>query len=218
MTCFVVPPTAQPFIDIAALLSFNGSAALSPALVTSTGIIDGISISRYTASSDGLTTSNDRPGVRLSISDYQATDRYVVFGCHGLYSGIVASPVIISSRTQRLAGELLIVFIRVLFILMLTLHLVAPLVPVLVIPQTDPNCSNTLISWSTPSSDRSITSYSVYRDGVSIYNGPNTTNQFTDNTQLNINTVYEYSVVAISCAGTSTAGVKSISLESELTC
>ena len=52
----------------------------------------------------------------------------------------------------------------------------------------------------------------MYRDGVSIYNGPNTINQFTDNTQLNINTVYEYSVVAISCAGTSTAGVKSIRL------
>ena len=55
----------------------------------------------------------------------------------------------------------------------------------------------------------------MYRDGVSIYNGPNTINQFTDNTQLNIDTVYEYSVVAISCAGTSTAGVKSISIESE---
>ena len=55
----------------------------------------------------------------------------------------------------------------------------------------------------------------MYRDGVSIYNGPNTINQFTDNTQLNINTVYEYSVVAISCAGTSTAGVKSIKIGSE---
>ena len=54
----------------------------------------------------------------------------------------------------------------------------------------------------------------MYRDGVSIYNGSNTTNQFTDNTQLNINTVYEYSVVAISCAGTSTAGVKSIKIGS----
>ena len=52
----------------------------------------------------------------------------------------------------------------------------------------------------------------MYRNGVSIYNGPNTINQFTDNTQLNINTVYEYSVVAISCAGSSTAGVKSVKL------
>ena len=56
----------------------------------------------------------------------------------------------------------------------------------------------------------------MYRDGVYIYNGPNTINQFTDNTQLNINTIYEYSIVAISCAGNSTAGVKSVSIESEL--
>ena len=55
----------------------------------------------------------------------------------------------------------------------------------------------------------------MYRDGVFIYNGPNTINQFTDNTQLNISTVYEYSVVAISCAGTSTAGVKSVSIGGE---
>ena len=57
----------------------------------------------------------------------------------------------------------------------------------------------------------------MYRDGVSIYNGSNTTNQFTDNTQLNINTVYEYSVVAISCAGNSTTGVKSIRI-GDITC
>ena len=69
--------------------------------------------------------------------------------------------------------------------------------------------------WSTPSSDRSITSYSVYRDGVSIYNGSNIINQFIDYTLLNINAVYEYSVVAISCAGNSTAGVNSTRIRSE---
>ena len=46
-----------------------------------------------------------------------------------------------------------------------------------------------------------------------IYNESN--NDIID-TQLNINTVYEYSVVAISCAGNSTAGVKSISTGGEL--
>ena len=107
MTCFVVPPTAQQFIDIAALLSFNGSAAATPSIITNNDVLEGIDISRYTASSDGLTISNERPGVRLSISDYQATDGYIVFGCHGLYSGLVSSPVIISNRTQRLARELL---------------------------------------------------------------------------------------------------------------
>ena len=47
----------------------------------------------------------------------------------------------------------------------------------------------------------------MYRDDTLIYTGPNTTNQYTDNTQLSISTVYEYSVVAVSCVGTSTAGV-----------
>ena len=110
MTCFVVPPTAQQFIDIAALLSFNGSAAATPSIITNNDVLEGIDISRYTASSDGLTISNERPGVRLSISDYQASDGFIVFGCHGLYSGLTSSPVIISGRTQRLARKLQIVF------------------------------------------------------------------------------------------------------------
>ena len=94
-------------------------------------------------------------------------------------------------------------------------YLDPPSSPLVTLSQTDISCSNTLISWSTPSSDRSITSYSVYRDSILIYNGLDTTNQFTDNTQLSINTVYEYSVVAINCAGNSTAGVNSISIGSE---
>ena len=76
-------------------------------------------------------------------------------------------------------------------------------------------CSDPLISWSTPSSDRSITSYSVYLNGDSIYNGSNTINQYTDIGLLYFSIVHVYSVVAISCAGTSTAGVKSISRKSE---
>ena len=98
-------------------------------------------------------------------------------------------------------------------ITILTSRIDPPSSPVVTLSQTDNSCSNTLISWSTPSSDRSVTSYSVYRDGVSVYNG--TDNQYSDNTQLNINTVYEYSVVAISCAGNSTAGVMSVSLGGE---
>ena len=97
---------------------------------------------------------------------------------------------------------------------MFILFYLVPSSPVVTLSQTDNSCSNTLISWSTPSSDRSITSYSVYRDGVSVYNGP--VNQTIDNTQLNISTVYEYSVVAISCAGNSTAGVKSIRIGGEI--
>ena len=57
----------------------------------------------------------------------------------------------------------------------------------------------------------------MYRDDTLIYTGPNTTNQYTDNTQLSISTVYEYSVVAVSCAGNSTAGVKSVTIGGDIT-
>ena len=103
MTCFVVPPTAQPFTDSTALLSFNGSTAFLPIIVTKEDFLGGINVSRYTASSDGLTISNERPGVKLSISDYQATDGFIVFGCHGAYSGGDNSPAI-SEMPQRLAS------------------------------------------------------------------------------------------------------------------
>ena len=59
--------------------------------------------------------------------------------------------------------------------------------------------------WFTPSSDRSITSYSVYRDGDSISNISHTSTDYTDSDRIGINTVYTYSVIAISCAGTSTS-------------
>ena len=93
------------------------------------------------------------------------------------------------------------------------LYLDPPSSPVVTLSQTDNSCSNTLISWSTPSSDRSVASYSVYRDNILIYNGPNT--ETIDNTRLNTNRVYKYSVVAISCAGHSTAGVNTIRIGGE---
>ena len=111
MTCFVVPPTAESFIASTALLSFNDSAAFTPNVLTNNNVLNGIDISRYTASTDGLTISEERAGVRLSISNYQATDGYIVFGCHGVYSGLVPTPIIISSQPQGLARELQIVFL-----------------------------------------------------------------------------------------------------------
>ena len=218
MTCFVESPNAEQFIADTALLSFNGSAAFTPNVVTASSMLEGIDVSRYTASSDGLTISNGRPGVTLSISDYQASDGYIEFGCHGLYSSLIPSAVIISSQAQRLARELYNVLLSDLVGFYNLINLDPPSSLVVTLSQTNNCSSNTLISWSTPSSDRSITSLFVYRDGTLIYNALNTTNQYTDNTQLNINTVYEYSVVAISCAGSSTAGVMSVSIGGEITC
>ena len=72
--------------------------------------------------------------------------------------------------------------------------------------------------WPSPSSDRSITSYSISRDNVSIAdNVPHTVTEYTDSYELDIDTTYRYSVVAISCAGSSTAtDVYSPRIEGEL--
>ena len=103
MTCFVVPPTSQQFIDIAALISFNGSVAGNIPNINGNSI-SGVDTSRYTAGITGLTVSTDRPGIRLTITDYQASDGATNFSCHGLYSGGMTSPVIISGMPQRLAS------------------------------------------------------------------------------------------------------------------
>ena len=71
------------------------------------------------------------------------------------------------------------------------------------------SCS-TVLMWSTPSSDRPITSYSVYRDGVSIEpNLSSTTTQYTDSDQIDVTAVHTYYVVASSCAGDNTSNVVS---------
>ena len=79
--------------------------------------------------------------------------------------------------------------------------------------QPSSSCYNTRISWSISDAYIPILTYRVYRDSTLIYNGLNT--EIIDDTQLDINTVYEYSVVAINCVGTSTAGVESINIQSE---
>ena len=73
--------------------------------------------------------------------------------------------------------------------------------------QPNTSCS-TVLMWSTPISDRPITSYSVYR-GSSIANLTNTTTQYTDSDQINVTAVHTYSVVASSCAGDNTSNVVS---------
>ena len=103
MTCFVVPPTSQPFIDSAALISFNGSAAGTIPIIND-NVLSGVDTSRYTADITGLTVNKERPGIRLIITDYQASDGATNFSCHGLYSGGITSPVIISGIPQRLAS------------------------------------------------------------------------------------------------------------------
>ena len=104
MICFVVPPVNTSFVVDTALISFNGS---QPALLdtfNSTHMLGGVNTSRYTADTTGLSISTSRPGVRITISDYQATDESVVFGCAGVFPNGSYSDVLISGSPQALAG------------------------------------------------------------------------------------------------------------------
>ena len=104
MVCYVVPPAGTSFVNDTALISLNGS---TPELLISFNndtSIGGVDTSRYTADTTGLSINTSRPAVRITISDYQATDGSVVFGCAGLFSNGSASDVLISDSPQSLAG------------------------------------------------------------------------------------------------------------------
>ena len=79
-----------------------------------------------------------------------------------------------------------------------------PSSPNVTLSQPDISCS-TILTWSPPISERPITSYSMYRDNISIADVLNTT-EYTDS---NVTGVYMYSVVAISCAGNTTSNIVS---------
>ena len=104
MICYVVHPAGTSFIIDSALISLDGSIPVTVGAFNGLTSIDGIDTSRYTADSAGLSISTSRPGVRITISDYQATDGSVVFGCGGLFSNASASDVLISDFPQSLAG------------------------------------------------------------------------------------------------------------------
>ena len=107
MICYVVTPTAEQFIDSVAQISFNGSDAATVTNINNNALA-GVDTTRYTADLSGLTVNNDRPGFRLIITDYQASDGATNFSCHGLYGGVGGgpSPALITEMPQRLAGLL----------------------------------------------------------------------------------------------------------------
>ena len=84
MICFVVPPAGTSFVVDTASISLNGSSPFSVHLFNGFTMLGGVDTSRYTADTTGLDVSTSRPGVRITISDYQTTDESVVFGCAGL--------------------------------------------------------------------------------------------------------------------------------------
>ena len=118
LVCYVVSPTAQQFIDTAALMSFNDSLPANIPIINGNSFA-GVDTSRYTTDLSGLNVSTDRPGFRLTITDYQASDGATNFSCYGAYSGGVVSPAIISGYPQRLAGLLCLFLYVCLFTLCL---------------------------------------------------------------------------------------------------
>ena len=104
MICFVVPPTNTSFLLDAALISIGGSPPILFATFNALTFLGGVSTTRYTADTTGLSISNSRPGLRVIISDYQSVDESVVFGCGGLFSNGSVSSVLIDARPQALAG------------------------------------------------------------------------------------------------------------------
>ena len=84
MICFVVPPADTSFVVEYALISIDGSTPFTIDIFNAVTSLGGVNTSRYTADTTGLNISTSRPGVRITISDYQATDESVVFGCAGV--------------------------------------------------------------------------------------------------------------------------------------
>ena len=104
MICFVVPPAGTSFIAATASISLNGSALFTVGTFNAITSVGGVDTSRYTADTTGLSINTSRPGVRITISDYQATDGSVVFGCGGLFPNVSSSDILISGFPQSLAG------------------------------------------------------------------------------------------------------------------
>ena len=104
MTCFVVPPIGTSFQLNQALISIGGSDPILFATFNGLTMLGGVPTSRYTADTTTLSISTSRPGLRVIISDYQATDESVVFGCAGLFTNGSASDILIDGQPQALAG------------------------------------------------------------------------------------------------------------------
>ena len=104
MICFVVPPAGTSFVIDTPLISLDGSTPILVGSFNAATMIGSIDTSRYTADTSGLSISTSRPGVRITISDYQATDESVVFGCGGFFSNGSVSDILISGSPQALAG------------------------------------------------------------------------------------------------------------------
>ena len=83
MTCYIEPPTSEPFFAIfVPQISFNGSQPYSQSEIDSNSI-QGIDTSRYKI--QYLGAESPRTACTIVISSYLPKDGNTVFGCHGEY-------------------------------------------------------------------------------------------------------------------------------------
>ena len=102
MICFVDSLPSQQFTDSIAVMSFNDSTTIFLSAINDNSV-SGVNTVRYTADTAGLNINTSRAGIRLTISDYQASDVITEFICYGTYSaGVLSSPV--SSDPPQFAG------------------------------------------------------------------------------------------------------------------
>ena len=104
MVCYIEPPPSKTFAFSVALVSFDGSAPATLAQINDNNTIDGVVLIRYSANTDGLTISTDRPGIRLIIHSYQSSDSDTLFGCHGTFTDSTVSAARVSGMPMRQAG------------------------------------------------------------------------------------------------------------------
>ena len=77
------------------------------------------------------------------------------------------------------------------------------------------DCTNALISWTAPASDRNIATHYIYRDGIFLAD-TNTAPNYNDTQALTIGIQYMYSLTANSCAGNSSTTDKSYTSEGKI--
>ncbi|KAI6646190.1 hypothetical protein LOD99_9397 [Oopsacas minuta] len=187
MVCIIIVPTDIPNKSLftSAQISFNGS---NPTFPTTLHLLN-LDTSRYIGDYTGLNVTKEMPGAWLNIS-YIPSDSSIVFGCHAFLDNAQTTEALVTGQMMRPA-----------------------VVPESVSPTSTlstlsaDTCSNIQISWLPSVSERSIDTYTVYRNGAVISTVDS--NSYTDNTELLLNTDYIYSVVATSCAGNSTHGYTS---------
>ncbi|KAI6659412.1 hypothetical protein LOD99_10831 [Oopsacas minuta] len=193
------PNTNDLFISIQVrFIIANPDAALSDNQVNSgTGDYFGTNLARLTAMYD---TSSSQVVGSITLNSFTSSDKDLLLGCTANFVFFIDGDIIDEDIIDQEAVSETIPLNKA----------VPPSSPPVTLSEPNNNCTNIVISWTTPDSDRDIKEYSVCRNNTLLTN--TTDNHYTDTNQLTINTIYEYSVTAISCAGTSIPGVNTVSI------